>query len=195
MRALAHPGANTTGFSYLEVSIGGKWIKSSQGDCSANLTCRLHGESAEGSVQRGDLPFAQEAAQRLGVQYVAAPIFEPTRIKPAVATLAHEPNGGLIISPDATTITHRNRLSLAARKYGYLRSSPSRYSPIDGGLISLRGSLHRTFPTGSILRGSKTARRKAPDLPVQPEQVLSGYQPQDRQGARPRSASNTAHSG
>src|SRR4030088_2877886 len=37
-------------------------------------------------------------AQRLGVQYVAAPVFEPTQIEPAITTLAHEPNGVLLIS-------------------------------------------------------------------------------------------------
>jgi hypothetical protein len=55
--------------------------------------------------------FAEEAAQRLGVQYVAAPVFEPTQIEAAITTLAHEPNGALIISPDAFTVTHRQQMT------------------------------------------------------------------------------------
>ena len=55
--SLAHPGGNTTGFSYLEVSIGGKWNGSSQGHCSAAHTCSLHVQSAARPLQCGDLPF------------------------------------------------------------------------------------------------------------------------------------------
>jgi len=55
--SLAHPGGNTTGFSYLEVFIGGKWNGSSQGHCSAAHTCSLHVQSAAGSLQCRDLPF------------------------------------------------------------------------------------------------------------------------------------------
>jgi putative tryptophan/tyrosine transport system substrate-binding protein len=122
---LAHPGGNTTGFSYLEVPIGGKWVNLLKEIAPpvTHVGCMFNPQRGPYSV--GISHFAQEAAQRLGVQYIAAPVFEPTQIESVVATLAREPNGGLIISPDAFTVTHRQQIIALALATGYLRSTPS----------------------------------------------------------------------
>jgi ABC-type sugar transport system substrate-binding protein len=91
------------------------------------VVCMFNPQSGPYSVEISH--FAQEAAQSLGVQYVAAPVVEPTQIEPAIATLAQEPNGGLIISrtPSPSLIdTKSSPLPLAI---GYLRYTPSAISP------------------------------------------------------------------
>jgi putative tryptophan/tyrosine transport system substrate-binding protein len=115
--SLAHPGGNTTGFSYLEVSIGGKWMNLLK-EIAPQIThvaCIFNPQRGPYSV--GISLFAQEAAERLGVQYIAAPVFEPAQIEPVVTTLAREPNGGLIISPDATTTTSRELIVALTARY------------------------------------------------------------------------------
>jgi putative ABC transport system substrate-binding protein len=67
--SLAHPGGNTTGFSYLEVSVGGKWL-----NLLKEIAPRISRVACLFNPQRGPYSvgislFAQEAAQRLGVQY------------------------------------------------------------------------------------------------------------------------------
>jgi putative ABC transport system substrate-binding protein len=165
--SLAHPGGNTTGFSYLEVSVGGKWL-----NLLKEIAPRISRVACMFNPQRGPYSvgislFAQEAAQRLGVQYVAAPVLEPTQIEPAITTLAHEPNGGLIISPDAFTITHRQQIITLAARYRLPTIYSERMFAVDGGLISYGAdyvyhSRQAASYVDRILRGAKPA-----DLPVQ----------------------------
>jgi len=165
--SLAHPGGNTTGFSYLEVSIGGKWMNLLK-EIAPRITrvaCMFNPQRGPYSV--GISHFAQEAAQRLGVQYVAAPVFEPTQIEPVVATLAREPNGGLIISPDATTVTHREQIIALTIRYRLPAIFSEQMFAVGGGLVSYGADYVDQFRQAAsyvdrILRGAKPA-----DLPVQ----------------------------
>jgi ABC-type uncharacterized transport system substrate-binding protein len=165
--SLAHPGGNTTGFSYLEVSVGGKWMNLLK-EIAPRVTrvaCMFNPQRGPYSV--GISHFAQEAAQGLGVQYVAAPVFEPTQIESAITTLAHEPNRGLIISPDAFTITHRQQIITLAARYRLPAIYSERIFALDGGLVSYGADYVEHFRQAAsyadrILRGTKPA-----DLPVQ----------------------------
>ena len=165
--SLAHPGGNTTGFSYLEVSIGGKWMNLLK-EIAPRIThvaCMFNPQRGPYSV--GISHFAQEAAQRLGVQYIAAPVFEPTQIEPVVATLAREPNGGLIISPDATTVTHREQIIALTIRYRLPAIFSEQMFAVGGGLVSYGADYIDQFRQAAsyvdrILRGANPA-----DLPVQ----------------------------
>jgi putative tryptophan/tyrosine transport system substrate-binding protein len=165
--SLAHPGGNTTGFSYLEVSIGGKWMNLLK-EIAPRVTrvaCMFNPQRGPYSV--GISHFAEEAAQRLGVQYVAASVFEPTQIEAAITTLAHEPNGGLIISPDAFTVTHRQQIITLAARYRLPTIYSERNFVVDGGLVSYGADYVDQFRQAAsyvdrILRGAKPV-----DLPVQ----------------------------
>jgi putative ABC transport system substrate-binding protein len=165
--SLAHPGGNTTGFSYLEVSIGGKWMNLLKEIAPriARVACMFNPQRGPYSV--GISHFAQEAAQSLGVQYVAASVFEPAQIEPVVATLAREPNGGLIVSPDAFTVTHRQQIITLAARYQLPTIYSERMFAVDGGLVSYGADYVDQFRQAAsyvdrILRGAKPA-----DLPVQ----------------------------
>jgi putative tryptophan/tyrosine transport system substrate-binding protein len=165
--SLAHPGGNTTGFSYLEVSIGGKWMNLLK-EIAPRITrvaCMFNPQRGPYSV--GISHFAEEAAQRLGVQYVAAPVFEPTQIEAAITTLAHEPTRGFVISPDAFTVTHRQQIITLAARYRLPTIYSERNFAVDGGLVSYGADYVDQFRQAAsyvdrILRGAKPA-----DLPVQ----------------------------
>jgi putative tryptophan/tyrosine transport system substrate-binding protein len=165
--SLAHPGGNTTGFSYLEVSIGGKWMNLLK-EIAPRITrvaCMFNPQRGPYSV--GISHFAEEAAQSVGVQYVAASVFEPTQIEAAITTLAHEPNGGLIVSPDAFTVTHRQQIITLAARFRLPTIYSERNFVIEGGLVSYGADYVDQFRQAAsyvdrILRGAKPA-----DLPVQ----------------------------
>lgn len=104
--SLAHPGGNTTGFSALEPSVGGKWL-----DLLKQIAPGVTRVAFMYNPQRGPYgvrisTFVQEASQKLAVQYNAAPVFEPVEIEKAITVLASEPGGGLIVSPDAFTANY-----------------------------------------------------------------------------------------
>jgi putative tryptophan/tyrosine transport system substrate-binding protein len=164
---LAHPGGNTTGFSYLEASIGGKWLGLLK-EIAPRVTrvaCMFNPQRGPYSV--GISHFAQEAAQALVVQYVAAPVFEPPDIERVMTTLAREPGGGLIVSPDAFTVTHRELITDFATRYGLPAIYAERIFAAGGGLASYGANYVDHFGQAAsyvdrILRGEKPA-----ELPVQ----------------------------
>jgi putative ABC transport system substrate-binding protein len=165
--SLARPGGNTTGFSYLEVSVGGKWLNLLK-EIAPHITrvaCMFNPQRGPFTV--GISLFAQEAAQRVGVQYVAAPVFEPTQIEPVMMALAREPNGGLIVSPDAFTVTHREQIIALAARYRLPAIFAERNFATGGGLVSYGADYVEHFRQAAsyvdrILRGANPA-----DLPVQ----------------------------
>jgi putative ABC transport system substrate-binding protein len=165
--SLAHPGGNTTGFSYLESSVGGKWL-----DLLREIAPHITRVAFMFNPQRGPYSveishFAQEAAQKLAVQFVAAQVFQPADIEPVMTTLAREPGGGLIVSPDAFTVTHGKVIIDLAARYGLPAIYAERNFTAAGGLMSYGADYVDHFRQAAtyvdrILRGEKPA-----DLPVQ----------------------------
>src|SRR5262249_55549027 len=79
--SLAHPGGNITGFSYLELSVGGKWL-----DLLKEIAPRVAHVAFMFNPQRGPYSvgmsrFAEEAANKFAVKYVEAPVYEPSEIE------------------------------------------------------------------------------------------------------------------
>ena len=160
--SLAHPGGNITGFSYLELSVGGKWL-----DLLKEIAPRVARVAFMFNPQRGPYSvgvsrFAEEAANKFAVKYVEAPVYEPSEIETVMTMLAREPGGGLIVSPDAFTVTHSKLIiDLAARS-----SLPAIYAErnfvAEGGLVSYGPNYVEHFRQAAtyvdrILRGEKPA--------------------------------------
>ena len=133
---LAHPGGNITGFSYLEASVGGKWLNLLEQIAPqvTRVACVFNPQRGPYSV--GISYFAEESAQRSAVQYAAAPVFEPQEIESVLTRLAHDPGGGLIVSPDAFTVTHRKLIIDLAARYGLPAVYSERVFAAEGGLVS-----------------------------------------------------------
>ena len=164
---LAHPGGNITGFSYLEASVGGKWLNLLKQIAPqvTRVACVFNPQRGPYSV--GISYFAEESAQRSAVQYVAAPVFGPQEIESVLTRVAHDPGGGLIVSPDAFTVTHRKLIIDLAARYGLPAVYSERIFAAEGGLVSYGGDYVDHFRQAAtyvdrILRGEKPG-----DLPVQ----------------------------
>jgi putative ABC transport system substrate-binding protein len=111
--------------------------------------------------------FAEEAAQKLGMQYIAAPVYEPPEIETVMTTLAQQSGGGLIVSPDAFTVTHGADIIGMTARYKLPSIYAERNFAAAGGLISYGADYIDHFRQAAtyvdrILRGEKPA-----DLPVQ----------------------------
>ena len=50
--------------------------------------------------------FVEKAAEKHAVQYVAAPVLDHADIETLMSTLAREPGGALIVSPDQFTVAN-----------------------------------------------------------------------------------------
>jgi len=166
--SLARPGGNITGFQGTEPPLAGKWIQFLReimpGMRRAALLFNPESAPYAGEYFR----HAQAAAAPLAVELTAAPVHEETEIDGAIAALAREANGGLIVMPDAFTRSHRARIIALAAQHRLPAIYADRSFTTDGGLISYGGGSpdvgYRQVASyvDRILRGEKPA-----GLPVQ----------------------------
>jgi putative tryptophan/tyrosine transport system substrate-binding protein len=111
-------------------------------------------------------PF-KAAAAAFAVEAIAAPVRDRSGLEAAVAAQAREPNGGLIVMPEAFTSTHRAEIASLAARYRLPTVYPTRIFAELGGLLSYgNDSLDNYRRAASyvdrILKGAKPS-----ELPVQ----------------------------
>ena len=166
VQSLAHPGGNATGFTAVEASIGGKWLEllSEMAPGLARVAYMCN-PSNPGPLQ--PYPAAEAAGKDHGIAVALAGVHGATDIETAMATLAREPGGGLIVPPDGFLINHRNLIiELAARDklpaiYGFASFAAQ------GGLASYGASRPETLRKAAVYVARILRGEKPGDLPVQ----------------------------
>jgi len=167
VRNLAHPGGHMTGFTSFEFSIGTKWLETLK--------------QAAPHVTRVALVFNPQTAPFTELFWrpieAVAPSFAvvPTQVGPLtfaelerlLDAFAREPNGGLIVLPDVSTVNYREGIIALATRHRLPAVFPERIFAASGGLLSYGSDVPDIFRRGAgyidrILKGEKPA-----DLPVQ----------------------------
>jgi putative tryptophan/tyrosine transport system substrate-binding protein len=95
--SVRQPGGNLTGFSFLEFSLGGKWLGllKEVAPGMGRVAVMFNPDTAPQS--KFFMPVIEAAAQSLGVQAIAMPVRTTVDIEPALASFARQPNGGLML--------------------------------------------------------------------------------------------------
>jgi putative tryptophan/tyrosine transport system substrate-binding protein len=107
--SMRQPGSNLTGFSLYEFSIGGKWLSLLK-DVAPGLSRGAVMFDPDASPQSKFFMQAIEAASPpLGMQTIAMPVHATVDIEPALTNFARVPNGGLMLTTNAFTVS-RNKL-------------------------------------------------------------------------------------
>ena len=165
---LAHPGGNITGFTNLESSMGAKLMELLKEVAPATSRVALMFNPAT-SPDGGSyfLKPVEAAAPMLKMTMVGAPVHNPAEIEAIMASLAREPNAGLIVMPDVFILAHREQIIALADRYRLPAAYAYRLFPVSGGLMSYGTDLVDLFRRAApyvdrILKGEKPA-----DLPVQ----------------------------
>jgi len=163
---LAHPGANVTGFTTFEFSMGTKWLDLLK-EIAPNIERVAVMQYAKSPTWSGQLQAVEKAAPSLGIQIVPAGAENAVDIEHSIAEIGRRANGGLIVMPDSITLIHRKLIVSLADRYHLPAIYPFRYFPDDGGLMSYGIDLNDVWRRGAtyvdrILKGSV-----AGDLPVQ----------------------------
>jgi putative tryptophan/tyrosine transport system substrate-binding protein len=166
--SLAQPGGNITGFSFIELTMVGKWLE-------------LIKELAP-SVRQVALMFNPQTAPyydayvaelkafpktTLAAELAAAPVYDEAGVEATIAALAREPGSALIGAGDPFIVTHRALIIALAARYRLPAIYPFRYFVANSGLMSYGPdtadiSRRSASYVDRILRGAKPA-----DLPVQ----------------------------
>jgi putative ABC transport system substrate-binding protein len=168
VKSLAHPGGNVTGITNFEYPIASKWLELLKEIVPrverVGLLFSPESSPGGGSLYTGAV---HAVGQSSGVKTIDLPIRNLAEIERAVDGIALEPNSGLLVLPDTTTLVHRESIIRLAAHY----KLPAMYAfPFDvkeGGLISYgddQVDAYRAVAAyvDGILKGAKPA-----DLPVQ----------------------------
>jgi putative ABC transport system substrate-binding protein len=166
--SLASPGGNVTGFTNVASTLGGKWLQLLKE--IAPRTERI-GFIFDPKMAPGGGAYyrrlVEEAAPSAGVKVIPITVHGAADIERAFGALTLEPNGGLLVLPDVTTVTHRKvTISLAARHH-LPAIYPTAYFVNEGGLVSYGADYLELYRQAAsyvdrILRGARPS-----ELPVQ----------------------------
>jgi putative ABC transport system substrate-binding protein len=166
---LARPGANLTGFTNFEFSMGSKWLELLK-EIAPNLTnvAQLYNPATvPGSAATFYAQILKAAAPAFAITPTTVLVRNVDEIENVLSTLARAPNTGLIVPPDPFTTRHRDLVIRLVAAYRLPAVYCYRYFATAGGLISYGiDTIDEVRRTASyvhrILKGAKPA-----DLPVQ----------------------------
>ena len=164
--SLAHPGGNITGFTFVESSMGGKWVELLKAIAPRTERLALLFNPATAPPLKFYLPSIEAAASSFSIEASTAPVHTSGEIEGAISALARTPGGGLIVMPDAFTAANRDLIIALAARYG----TPALYGnnfAQSGGLIAYGPDFAETFRQAAgyvdrILKGANPA-----ELPIQ----------------------------
>jgi putative ABC transport system substrate-binding protein len=168
VETLSHPNGNATGFTNFEGSMGGKWLELLK-EIAPGVK-RVAIVFDPGTAARGGsfyLGAFAAAAASLAVTPIEAPVRNVGDIESALGAVASEPNGGVVVMPDAFTPVHRDLIITLAARHRLPAVYPFRFFATSGGLMSYGVNVMEQFPRAAayvdrILKGARPA-----DLPVQ----------------------------
>ena len=163
---LARPGGNFTGVLNYEAGVVGKWLAMLK-----EIVPRLERVALVANPQTSPYEYflraAEAAATSLAIKIVPIPVAKEDDIEHAIESFAGAPNGALLLSPDSTTVLHRDLIVALAAKHKLPAVYPYRFFVVAGGLMSYETDQIAQFRLAAayvdrILRGDKPA-----ELPVQ----------------------------
>jgi putative ABC transport system substrate-binding protein len=164
--SLARPGANATGFSLFEFSVGGKWLDLLK-QIAPRVTRVAVVRDPLNPTGTGQFAAIQSAAAASKVELTPIGVRNPDEIQRDLTAFARGPNGGIILTSNTLAIIDRDLIITLAARHKLPAVYPFRFYVTDGGLISYGPDLANMYrPVAGyidrILKGERPA-----DLPVQ----------------------------
>ena len=164
--SLARPGGNITGFSSADAGLGGKWLQLLK-EIAPGVTRAAVIHNPDTAPHALFLPAQEAEAASLGITLIRAAVRDRAGIESAVAALARDPGGGIVVIPDIFMSLNRDLIVASAARHRV----PAVYfirTFADGGGLMAYGPDYVDISRRSaayvdlILKGAKPA-----DLPVQ----------------------------
>jgi putative ABC transport system substrate-binding protein len=164
--SLARPGGNATGFTNFEYGIGAKWLELLK-EIAPSVTRAAIIRDTENPSGIAVFGIIQAMAPSLGIEVIPINLRDAGEFERSIAAFARIPNGGLVVTPSAPTLLHRNLIVALAAQYKLPAVYAERTFAAAGGLASYGADFldqyrHAATYVDRILKGEKPA-----DLPVQ----------------------------
>jgi putative ABC transport system substrate-binding protein len=163
---LARPGGNVTGFMNYEYSLSAKWLELLK-EIAPNITRVAVLRDPTLGSSTSQFAVIQAAAPSLRTETVPVNVRDADEIERAVASFAHRPNGGLIVTATGQTVAHRDLIVTLAARHKLPAVYFERFFVAAGGLTSYGPDQLEQYRRAAgyvdrILKGEKPG-----DLPVQ----------------------------
>ena len=164
--SLSQPGGNATGFMQFEYSLSGKWLELLKEIAPSVTRAAVFWDPTQ-VAGIGQFAVIQSVAPSVGIDVRPINVRNTSETERAIAAFASQPNGGLIVTGSALTLTHRELINTLAAKHKLPAVASSRFYVTSGVLVSYGVDFvdqHRRAAAyvDRILKGEKPA-----DLPVQ----------------------------
>jgi putative tryptophan/tyrosine transport system substrate-binding protein len=164
---LARPGGNATGFFATEPSLGGKWLELLKEIVPGlrRVAIIFNPETSTGGTSY--LHSVETAAPLFSVDATGAQVHRAGDIELAISSLVREPGGGLIVLPDAFTLSNLKQIIELAARYKLPAIYAVRDYANEGGLMTYGTDAVELYRRAAsyvdqILKGANPA-----NLPVQ----------------------------
>ena len=161
------PGGNVTGFINLEPSVSGKFLELLKEIAPRVTRVAMYFNPATAPYSETYLNPFKTAAASFGVEPIAAPVRDMTELETLVATLAREPNGGLIAMPDGFNIAHRAEVTSLAARYRLPAVYSGRQFTEVGGLLSYSNDIRDNWRRVAAYVDRILKSEKPSELPAQ----------------------------
>jgi putative ABC transport system substrate-binding protein len=170
VESFSRPGGNITGFTNFEATVGGKWLGLLKEIAPSikHVSMLFNPETANAGASGGIyLHSIETAAHVQDIEVIASPVHNPADIDDVFAAIAQNPNGGLIVMPNAFAGANRERIVAQAARFHIPTVYPNVFFVKGGGLLCYAADGTDMFRRATsyvdrILKGEKPA-----NLPVQ----------------------------
>jgi putative tryptophan/tyrosine transport system substrate-binding protein len=133
--SLPRPGGNITEFANFEYGISAKWLELLK-QLEPRITRAAVVRDAALPAGTGFLGAMQSVAPSLGVELTPIGVGNADEVQRTLAAFAREPEGGLIVTPSAAALTHRELIINLAAQHRLPAVFPYRFYAAEGGLAS-----------------------------------------------------------
>jgi ABC-type uncharacterized transport system substrate-binding protein len=166
IESLARPGGNLTGFMLYEVSLAGKLVELLK-EMAPHLGRVALIFNPDNLSAAGYWRSIEPVAKSHGVIPISLPVRDVASILDAMDAFVREPNGGLVLPTDVTTIVNRDLIVALAARHRLPAVYSFRSDVMSGGLMSYGPDTADLFVRSAsyvdrILKGEKPS-----DMPVQ----------------------------
>ena len=190
--SLNRPGGNATGLNLLTSELTAKRLELVRQllPQTAKVAVLINPNSPEVAPQLADVQSASRAA---GQPILILNVSNESDFDTAFASLAQHRADALLVTNDAFFFNRRDQIVAMAAHHAVPTIYDRREYAAAGGLISYGANYVDAYRQAGIYAGRILKGEKPADLPVDAaHKIRAGHQPQDRQGARPRSAGQVA---
>jgi putative ABC transport system substrate-binding protein len=165
--SLSHPGGDITGFSIFDAPMAGKWLGMLTQITPPVARVAVLFDPATTTSADLMLPACEEAARSLALAVRTVPVNSESEIETAMAGVAREERGGVLVLPSAFTLAHRDAIVGIAAQHRVPAVYGISLFATSGGLMAYSTDITDLLRRAAdyvdrILRGVKPG-----DLPIQ----------------------------